>query len=209
MSLFEFTFGLSAVILGLALAHMASTVSKLAMAGRRVKWAPEPLLLAAIIVLVIVSVWMFQWDARTRTGTTIGLMLMQVLKLVLPFMAATFVLPDPVPEEGPVDLYAHYDRTRVLTYGSLILGLLAFWGVRMMEWAMGLAPERGGDDGRGRGAGRVVGVLPRLRPADRGAPAVGQCRAAGGGAGLLRVAGVADAVGGVRRRRCLGGLAVG
>jgi hypothetical protein len=35
MSVFEFTFGLSAVILGLALAHMASMVLKLAMAGRR------------------------------------------------------------------------------------------------------------------------------------------------------------------------------
>jgi hypothetical protein len=35
LSVFEFTFGLSAVILGLALAHMASTVLKLAMAGRR------------------------------------------------------------------------------------------------------------------------------------------------------------------------------
>lgn len=135
MSLFEFTFGLSAVILGLALAHMASTVSKLAMAGRRVRWAPEPLLLAGIIVLVIVSVWMFQWDARTRTGTTIGLMLMQVGKLLLPFMAATFVLPDPIPEEGPVDLYAHYDRTRALTFGALIAGLLAFWAVAMVQWA--------------------------------------------------------------------------
>ncbi|MBU1347132.1 MAG: hypothetical protein KKA16_09295 [Alphaproteobacteria bacterium] len=143
MSLFEFTFGLSAVILGLALAHMASTVSKLAMAGRRVRWAPEPLLLAAMIVLVIVSVWLFQWDARTRTETTVGLMLMQVLKLVLPFMAATFVLPDPVPEEGPVDLYAHYDRTRALTFGVLILGLMAFWTVSMVEWATGVATDRG------------------------------------------------------------------
>lgn len=143
MSLFEFTFGLSAVLLGLALAHMASTISKLAMAGRRVKWAPEPLLLAGIIVLVIVSVWMLQWEMRTRTETTIGLMLMQVLKLVLPFMAATFVLPDPVPEEGPVDLYAHYDRTRALTYGVLILGLMAFWAAFTAEWAMGLTPERG------------------------------------------------------------------
>jgi hypothetical protein len=81
----------------------------------RVPWAPEPLLLAAIIVLVIVSVWLFRWDARTRTKTTIGLMVMQVLKLVLPFMAATFVLPDPILEEGPVDPYAHHDRTRALT----------------------------------------------------------------------------------------------
>ena len=135
MSLFEFTFGLSAVILGLALAHMASTVSRLALAGRRVRWAPEPLLLAAIIVLVIITVWLDQWGARNETTTTVGLMLIQVGKLMLPFMAATFVLPDPVPEEGPVDLYAHYDRTRLLTYGALILGMLAFWGAGLLAWA--------------------------------------------------------------------------
>jgi hypothetical protein len=143
MSLFEFTFGLSAVILGLALAHMASTVSKLAMAGRRVRWAPEPLLLAAIIALVIVSVWLDQWNLRGATETTVGMMLMQVGKLMLPFMAATFVLPDPIPEAGPVDLYAHYDRTRRLTFGALILGLMAFWAVGMVRWAGGAPPEMG------------------------------------------------------------------
>lgn len=141
MSLFEFTFGLSAVILGLALAQMASTVSKLAMAGRRVRWAPEPLLLAGIIVLVILFVWLDQWSLRDDTETTVGLMLMQVGKLMLVFMAATFVLPDPIPEEGPVDLYAHYDRTRALTYGALILGLMSFWAVMMVQWAAGSIPN--------------------------------------------------------------------
>lgn len=143
MSLFEFTFGLSAVILGLALAHMASTVSKLAMAGRRVKWAPEPLLLTAIVVLIIVSVWLNQWGGRDQTGTTYGLMLLQLGKLLLPFMAATFVLPDPIPEKGPVDLYAHYDRTRALTFGALILGLWAFWFHATIAWASGQSPEAG------------------------------------------------------------------
>ncbi len=155
MSLFEFTFGLSAVILGLALAHMASTVSRLALAGQRVRWAPEPLLLAGIIVLVIISVWLDQWTARDLTETTIGLMLFQVGKLMLPFMAATFVLPDPVPEEGPVDLYAHYDRTRALTYGTLILGLMAFWAVDMIQWAGGQWPNA-----PAMTPGRVVASLP-------------------------------------------------
>lgn len=135
MSLFEFTFGLSAVILGLALAHLASTLSKLAMAGRRVRWAPEPLLLAGIIVLVIVWVWLDQWGAHNQTETTVGRMLFQLGKLTLPFMAATFVLPDPIPEEGPVDLYAHYDRTRALTFGVLIIGLLVFWVGSLMRRA--------------------------------------------------------------------------
>lgn len=155
MSLFEFTFGLSAVILGLALAHMASTVSKLAMAGRRVRWAAEPLLLTAIIALVIVSVWLNQWDLRDQTETTYGDMLLQVGKLLLPFMAATFVLPDPIPDEGPVDLYAHYDRTRALTFGALILGLLAFWLAYALAWA------NGGLDGAGpMTAWAVVKSLP-------------------------------------------------
>ncbi|KQS53680.1 hypothetical protein ASG17_14255 [Brevundimonas sp. Leaf363] len=143
MSLFEFTFGLSAVILGLALAQIASAISRLALAGRRVRWAPEPLLLAGIIVLVTVSVWLGQWGLRNDTETTIGAMLMQVGKLMLPFMAAMFVLPDPLPDEGPIDLYAHYDRTRGLTYGVLIAGLIAFWIVGLMDWAGGGRPSLG------------------------------------------------------------------
>ena len=65
ISLFDFTFGLSAVILGLALTHLASSLHRLAMAGRRVRWAPEPALLSAIIFVVIVSVWLRQWQDST------------------------------------------------------------------------------------------------------------------------------------------------
>jgi hypothetical protein len=122
MPLFEFTFGLSAIILGLALTHLASGLHRLALAGRRVRWAPEPILLAGIIFLVIVSVWLFQWTSRTTTQTTIGLMLLQVLKLLLPYLAAAFVFPEHVPESGALDLLAHYDRTRIFTFGALIAG---------------------------------------------------------------------------------------
>jgi hypothetical protein len=135
MSLFDFTFGLSAVILGLALTHLMTSLHGLVLAGRRVRWAPEPLLLAAIIFLVIVSVWLFHWSVRDMRETTIGLMLIEVLKLLLPFLAAAFVLPDRLPEEGPIDLYAHYDRTRPFTFGALILGLLLFWVHNMLVWS--------------------------------------------------------------------------
>lgn len=136
MSLFEFTFGLSAVILGLALAQLASSYHRLAMAGRRVKWSIEPILLSAIIFLVIVSVWLFQWQLRHDEQTTIGLMLLQVLKLILPFLAAAFVLPDVLPDSGEIDLRAHYDRTRAYTFGALIAGLLLFWTHRLLEHAI-------------------------------------------------------------------------
>jgi hypothetical protein len=42
MNLFEFTFALSAVVLGLALTHIAATVHKLLLAGSRVRWAASP-----------------------------------------------------------------------------------------------------------------------------------------------------------------------
>jgi hypothetical protein len=127
MSLFEFTFGLSAVILGLALTHMASSVNRLVLAGRRVCWAPEPILLTILVGLVIVSVWLGSWAQRAQTATTMGLMLVQVVKLLFPYMAAAFVLPETPPEQGRVDLYTHYDQTRHFTFGVLIGGLLLFW----------------------------------------------------------------------------------
>jgi hypothetical protein len=126
ITLFDFTFGLSAVILGLALTQLASSLHRLAIAGRRVRWAPEPILLSAIILLVIVSVWLFQWPGRGLSETTIGLMVLQVVKLLLPFLAAAFVYPDQLPEQGEVDLLAHYNLTRAFTFGSLIAGLVLF-----------------------------------------------------------------------------------
>ena len=127
MTLFELVFGLTAVILGLGLTQLASNLRCLMMAGRRVKWAPEPLLLCGIIFLVTVGVWLGQWALRGEIKTTQGEVILQVLKMLTLFMAAAFVLPDKVPEQGEVDLYGHYDRTRAFTYGALILGLLLFW----------------------------------------------------------------------------------
>lgn len=144
MTLFDFTFGLSAVILGLALAHMASSLHRLALAGRRVKWAPEPLLLATLVFLVIVSVWLFQWPDRLRTSTTMGLVLLGVLKLLFPYLAAAFVLPEQVADEGEIDLYAHYDKTRPFTYGAMICGLLLFWLAGWIGWMV----QIGGPQGR-------------------------------------------------------------
>jgi hypothetical protein len=106
---------------------MAASLHRLAMAGERVKWAAEPVLLSTIVFLVIISVWMNQWSNRHLAETTIGLVLLHVIKLLLPYLAAAFVYPEHVAETGEIDLLAHYDRTRFFTYGALIAGLLLFW----------------------------------------------------------------------------------
>jgi len=145
MSLFELTFTLTSVILGLALTQMAASIHKLAYAGRRVRWAPEPVLLSAIVLTVIVFVWLDQWNERDAEAVTVGRMLLQVLKMMAIYIAAASVLPDPKEGEG-VDLFAYYDGTRYLTYGALIAGLLLFdlyWltNGQPIRWSVGLVFE--------------------------------------------------------------------
>jgi hypothetical protein len=137
MTLFELEFSLGAVVLGLALAHMATNLQRLILAGSRVRWAAEPILLAALIAVVIVTVWLGQWSQRQETSTSIGIILLRVLKLLLPYLAAAFVFPEQPPEHGDVSLFAHYDRTRPYTFGALILGLLLFWADRTIEIGVG------------------------------------------------------------------------
>ena len=126
MTIFELFFGLTSVVLGLALAHIASSLQKLANAGRRVKWAPEPVLVTMIILTVIVSVWIGQWGERDATSITMAQAFLQVAKMMAVYFAAASVLPDLEPGEARVDLFLYYDETRRLTYGSLIIGLMLF-----------------------------------------------------------------------------------
>ena len=132
MSPFEFTFALSAVILGLALTHMAANVHKLLLAGRRVKWAIEPVLLAGIVLLIIVFVWMDQWGLRGEASFSVGQMLFQVLKLLTLYFGAASCLPEIEPGSERIDLFAYYDRTRWLSFGALIASLLLFTAYRLL-----------------------------------------------------------------------------
>jgi hypothetical protein len=121
MSLFEFTFALSAVILGLALTQIAASLHKLLLAGRQVKWAAEPILLASIVMLVIITVWLASWFDREDASVSIGWIILQVLKLLTLYIAAASCLPEPTPGKELLNTYEYYDRTRVLSFGALIV----------------------------------------------------------------------------------------
>lgn len=146
MSLFEFTFALSAVILGLALTHIAATLHKLLLAGRKVRWAIEPVLLMLIVLLVIVSVWLGAWFDRDRSEVTLYQVVVQTAMYLTLYFGAASCLPEPAGKE-PTDLYAYYDRTRLLSFGALITSMTLFkvyfatingfvnefWGARLLE----------------------------------------------------------------------------
>jgi hypothetical protein len=125
MGLWEFTFALSAVILGLALTNIAATIQKLLLAGKRVRWAPEPILLTTVVLLVIVGVWLTEWFDKDLESVTIGQMLLQVAKLLTLYFAAASCLPEPE-GNGSVDLLAYFDQTRLLSFGALILSYFLF-----------------------------------------------------------------------------------
>jgi len=128
MTPFELFFGLSTVILGLALTHMANSLQLLLRAGRQVRWAVEPLLQTGLILMIVVFVWADQWDNRNETGFTVGQSLFQVAKLLAVYVAAAAVLPEP--EEGSVDLHRYYLASRRVTYGALIGGFILFIAYR-------------------------------------------------------------------------------
>ena len=136
MSLFEFTFGLTAVFLGLALARIVDSLQKLVHAGRRVRWAPEPLMLATIVFTVIIAVWLNQWKLRDQTQTAFLTVILTAIEMMAIYFAAAAVLPQVEAADHTIDLRDHYYETRTATYGALIAGLLT-----LIPLVMTLYPE--------------------------------------------------------------------
>ena len=125
MTPFELFFGLSTVILGLALTHIANSLQLLLRAGRNVRWALEPMLQAALILMIVVFVWADQWDNRNDAAFTVGQSLVQVAKLLAVYVAAASVLPEPN-GDAETDLRSYYMASRRVTYGALVAGFILF-----------------------------------------------------------------------------------
>lgn len=139
MTPFELFFGLTSVILALALTHLANNLQLLLRAGRRVRWAIEPMLQLALVIMILVFVWVDQWHDRNVALVTVPQSILQVLKLLAVYVVAAAVLPEPR-AEGSVDLRDHYMLSRKVTYGALIAGLLLFTVYRFLFYPAGHVP---------------------------------------------------------------------
>src|SRR5262245_33477431 len=139
MTPFELFFGLTSVILALALTHLANSLQLLLRAGRRVRWAIEPILQAILIIMIVVFVWVDQWHDRNEASFTVLQSLLQVLKLLAVYVVAAAILPEP--KEGEtVDLNEHYMASRYVTYGALLVGLLLFTAYTRLFYPAGHVP---------------------------------------------------------------------
>ncbi|WP_372781002.1 hypothetical protein [Phenylobacterium sp.] len=115
----------AAVILGLAVSDLATSLHRLLGAGRRVRWDALAPLAAVVAFLKIVTQW-WSWyaTAQIARGLTFEMFLGVLVGVVMMFLLAAAALPDEL-GEGEVDLAAHYRsvsrRFWLLFSGELVL----------------------------------------------------------------------------------------
>lgn len=125
MSIAEYVSVFLAIIVGLAVADLATSFHRLMRARTRVEWDWMSLALAVVMLLETVLFWWgsFQWY-RDATAITIGTFLPDMALFLLLFLAVAAVLPDEVPEQG-LSLREHYFSTASYFWALMaLMGLL-------------------------------------------------------------------------------------
>ena len=106
---FEFALGLFAVLIGLAIADIATSFHRLLRSPARVHWDPIALLAAAFAIVITVGMWFDLWGIRQATSVRhFFLYLVLVALFFVLFLIAASSLPDET-SDG-VDLRDFYRR---------------------------------------------------------------------------------------------------
>ncbi|HKU92473.1 MAG TPA: hypothetical protein VJP82_03915 [Sphingomicrobium sp.] len=136
MDTFDYITALVAVVIGLAIADLATSLHRLLRHRKIVRWDWVAPLAALVILAELFNLW---WRWRGFTGTTIGEVVPYFLALILIFLTASIALPDEVPSEG-LHLGEYFDQNRsyfwfvYASYVALIVILLSIRG-----WHHGLS----------------------------------------------------------------------
>jgi hypothetical protein len=131
MGTFEYITALVAVVIGLAIADLATSLHRLLRHRKVVRWdwvAP----VAALLVLVdLFNLW---WRWRGFGGTTMGEVAPYFLALILIYLAASIALPDEVPEGG-LDLGRYFEEVRSyfwFVYTSYVAVIVTLMTIRRL-----------------------------------------------------------------------------
>lgn len=108
MDTFEYITALVAVVIGLAIADLATSLHRLLRNRKIVRWDWVSPLAAVLILAELFNLW---WRWHGFTGATIGEVVPYFLTLILIFLTASITLPDEVPAEG-LDLGRYFDENR-------------------------------------------------------------------------------------------------
>jgi hypothetical protein len=159
MSGFEYLTAFVAILIGLAVADLATSLHRLMRARDRVKWDwATPAAAAMVAIQVMAQFWVF-WFSRSERGYTFASIFALTCVLALVFLIASAVLPDEVPVEG-IDLKAFYEKNRRYLWG---LEALYIATVTLQEWdKFGTAEHR--LDLRNNAIGLVQAIAALLFP---------------------------------------------
>lgn len=129
MDTFQYITALFSIVVGLAIADIATSMHRLLRAGRRVRWDWVSPLAALLMLLELFNLW---WKLHGFDGSTIGAAVPYFVVLLLLFLAASASLPDEVPP-GKFDLGAYFDGTRRY-FWSVYFAYVATWvGFRIFQ----------------------------------------------------------------------------
>ncbi len=138
---FEYVLALVSILVGLAVADLATCLHRLLRARRRVTWDWLPLTAALIVLLLVFEFWWgFYRFGTAPVWTHYGAFLFLGALLICMFLLASAALPDEVPEGG-LNLAAYYAENS--RYFWSLFGIFVLLAV-----AMEVAPAWERDLGR-------------------------------------------------------------
>ena len=87
---FEFALGLFSVLVGLAIAHIVTSFSRLVRRGSRLSWDPLALLAALFAMLIAINMWFDLWHVRdVASSRQYFFYLWTIAELLLVYLMAT------------------------------------------------------------------------------------------------------------------------
>jgi hypothetical protein len=129
---FEYITALVAVVIGLAIADLATSLHRLLRHRNKVRWDWVSPLAALLILAELFNLW---WRWRGFEGTTTAEVIPYFLALILIYLTASITLPDEIPDEG-IDLGRYFDENRryfwfvYALYVAVIITLMSLRGVQ-------------------------------------------------------------------------------
>lgn len=138
MDTFDYITALVAVVIGLAIADLATSLHRLLRHRKIVRWDWVSPLAALVILAELFNLW---WRWRGFTGTTTGEVIPYFAALILIFLTASISLPDEVPAEG-LDLGSYFDENRSyfwFVYASYVAVIIALLSVRGLHQGLSAA----------------------------------------------------------------------
>ena len=125
MRAFEYALGLFSVLIGLAIADIATSFHRLVRSKQAVTWDPLALLGTLYAMLIAIGMWFDLWGVRNVTGARhFFFYLLMVADLFVVFLIAAASLPDD-PESGR-HLREFYSRNRQYFWTLIALFQLGY-----------------------------------------------------------------------------------